>query len=391
VVERGNDSSQHIGNRAVDRAQTFFRDNDLLFERIDRRDGINAVLTLANSGPDAGLSVNLKINGGKEYKRKRHVDERYKRRGQASFREADPKLWKEITPPRGFEGHHVIDMNLHLRNVWRNNRPIYVITQDPDDEELYFGNLARMADVEALKQDLASSYERMGSPEEDSLFHKYLAKVHREVSHLSEDNLRLYRTWIPLYPDLRLTPDGLERFLIQARAEARQPIPDPSDGVGEVPIYVTYPDGTIGLSREALIALDIRYAVQELHDSSLDELSRLQNAIQKTQSTGEAIDPDKLAAKVEATTRMATFSRLLRSGSKWSLAAIIASLISVPINYGVNDFMGWTPPSVTVVRQMSPSQMDELRDQILHQLEQMDQRQNMDSQHALPRPNRSRY
>jgi hypothetical protein len=32
--------------------------------------------------------------------------------------------------------------------------------------------------------------------------------------------------------------------------------------------------------------------------------------------------------------------------------------------------MGWTPP-ITIVRQMSPSQMDELSHQILQQLEQM--------------------
>jgi len=36
--------------------------------------------------------------------------------------------------------------------------------------------------------------------------------------------------------------------------------------------------------------------------------------------------------------------------------------------------MGWTPP-ITIVRQMSPSQMDELSHQIRQQLEQMHQRQ----------------
>jgi hypothetical protein len=37
--------------------------------------------------------------------------------------------------------------------------------------------------------------------------------------------------------------------------------------------------------------------------------------------------------------------------------------------------MGWAPPPITIVRQMSPSQMDELSHQILQQLEQMHQRQ----------------
>jgi hypothetical protein len=37
-----------------------------------------------------------------------------------------------------------------------------------------------------------------------------------------------------------------------ALEEARQPRPDPSVGIGATPIYVRYPDGIIGLSREAL-------------------------------------------------------------------------------------------------------------------------------------------
>jgi len=42
--------------------------------------------------------------------------------------------------------------------------------------------------------------------------------------------------------------------------------------------------------------------------------------------------------------------------------------------------MGWTPPPITIVRQMSPSQMDELSHQILQQLEQMHQWQEHGSQ-----------
>lgn len=381
MARRGNDPSRRTGNSAAIKARTFFECNELLLEEIDQRNGVNAVLTLASSGPDAGLSVNLKINGGREYKRKRHVDERYRRRGQASFRSSDPRLWKEIIPPRGFEGHHVIDMDSRLRDVWRNSRPIYVIVQDPDDSELYFGNLARMADVLPLKQELASTYERMDGGGDDARLNKYLAKVHEEVLGMEGDMLRLYKTWIPLYPDLRLTPDGLERFLTQARAEARQPVPNPYDGMGEVPIYVTYPDGTIGLSREALMTADIRAVVQDLHDSSPEELSRLRDAIQEAERAEGIANPDNLAAKVETTTRMATFARLLRSGARFGLVAIIASAIGAPVQYGVDDLMGWTPPSVTIVRQMSPAQMDELSHDIVEQLKQMQERQERQERH----------
>jgi hypothetical protein len=274
VVRDGTDPSRRIGNSAVIKARAFFELNEnhnFLFEEIDQRNdiGIDAILTLARSGPDAGLSVNLQIKGGRKYKRQLHVDERYNRRGMANYRRADWKLWADISPPRGFEGHHVIDMDERLRAIWRNCRPIYVIVHDPDDDQLYYGNLARMADVEPLEQDLARSWKRRTEPDisqwrdrscpgcgrrdlSEQRFYDYMTSVHEKVSRLSEDKLRLHKTWIPLYPDLRLTPDGLERFLTEARAEARQPIPDYSDPGGEIPIYVTYPDGTIGLSREVL-------------------------------------------------------------------------------------------------------------------------------------------
>ncbi len=258
---------RRIGNSAVIKARAFFEldeDHDFLFEEINERNdiGIDATLTLARSGPDAGLSVGLQIKGGREFKRKLHVDERYKRIGQASFRSSDWTLGDEITPPRGSEGHHVIDMDSRLRDVWRNSRAIYVIVQDPDDGELYYGNLARMADVEPLYQDLADAYERMGTPQDNSPFHKHLARIYTRISHMSEDQVRSCTTPIPLYPDLRLTPDGLDRFLESALAEARQPIPDPTVGIGATPIYVRYPDGTIGLSREALDSIRRR----ELND-----------------------------------------------------------------------------------------------------------------------------
>jgi hypothetical protein len=52
---------------------------------------------------------------------------------------------------------------------------------------------------------------------------------------------------------------------------------------------------------------------------------------------------------------------------------VIASLIGVAVEHEVNDLMGWTPPPITIVRQMSPTQLDELSHQILQQLEQMHQ------------------
>lgn len=246
-----------------------------MVEKIDQENdiGIDAILTLARSGRDAGLSVNLQIKGGRKYKRKLHVDKRYNRRGMANYRRADWNLWADINPPCGFEGHHVVDMDERLKAIWQNSRPIYVIVHDPDDDELYYGNLARMADVEPLEQDLARSWGRRSEqgrshrrerfcpgcgrrdPSEQR-FYDYMTSVHKKISRLSGDKLRLHKTWIPLYTDLRLTPDGLERFLTAARAEARRPIPDYSDPGGEIPIYVTYPDGTIGLSREALDARD---------------------------------------------------------------------------------------------------------------------------------------
>lgn len=254
-IERDSEVSRRVGNRAVNRAQDFLEENDLIFERVDQRNdiGIDAILTLARRGRYAGRSVNLQIKGGSKYKRKTHVDEFYSRyRGQASFRSVDWRLQAES--PRGYEGHHIVDADERLRKIWRNSRPIYVIVQDPDDQELYFGNLARMMDVLPLDQETASTYARM-SDEDGSRFYRYLASVQAKLSGMSEDELRHHKTWMPLYPDLRLTPDGLDRFVRAARAEAEHPIPDPYVGPGPIPIYVTYRDGTVGPSREALDAM----------------------------------------------------------------------------------------------------------------------------------------
>ena len=100
---------------AVNVSRSFFEENDLIFQEIDLRNDIgkDAVLDLARSGDDAGLTVALQIKGGRKYKRK---DE------------------------------HSIPIDDRLRNIWRNSSiPIFVIVLDPDDEELYWGNLAVMA------------------------------------------------------------------------------------------------------------------------------------------------------------------------------------------------------------------------------------------------------
>jgi hypothetical protein len=124
-----------------------------------------------------------------------------------------------------------------------------------------------------------------------------------------------------------------------------------------------------------LTVADIRDAVQELHDSSVDELKRLIVEYYQAGQAGHTTDIDTLAAKVETTTRMVKVARLLRLGAKWGAITIITSLIGVPVDHEVSDLMGWTPPPITIVRQMSPRQMDELSHQILQQLERMLKRQ----------------
>jgi hypothetical protein len=124
-----------------------------------------------------------------------------------------------------------------------------------------------------------------------------------------------------------------------------------------------------------LTVVDIRAAIQELRDSSVDELRRLVIEYYRDNKAGHTTDSDILAAKVETTTRMVKVARLLRAGAKWGAVTIIASLIGVAVDHEVSDLMGWTPPSITIVRQMSRPQMDELSHQILQQLEQMRKQQ----------------
>lgn len=124
LTEHSNNLSLIIRDAACNKTKSFFNANGLMVEKIDQENdiGIDAVLTLARSGPDAGLSVNLQIKGGRKYKRRLHVNERYRRIGYASHRQVDWQLSADITPPCGFEGHHVVDMDSRLRVVWRNRR-----------------------------------------------------------------------------------------------------------------------------------------------------------------------------------------------------------------------------------------------------------------------------
>jgi hypothetical protein len=259
-----------VGNSAVNAAQTFFESHDLIFNRVDQRNdiGIDATLTLARSGPNAGLQINLQIKGGRSYKRATHIREFYERyRGYAPFHAIDWKLWYQINPRQGFEDHHIVDVNERLKRIWTNARPMYVVVQDPDDGELYWGNLTRMADNLPLDQDLVETFLRAGTPPTgDSVLERYLARLYQRISCLGPDQIYARKSWVPLYLDFRLTPDGLQRFLRYAIADARRPRPDyvyPS--VGDVPTLITYPDGTIGPSREVL---DVR---DHMHDEPDDE------------------------------------------------------------------------------------------------------------------------
>ena len=116
--------------------------------------GKDAVLDLARSGDDAGLTIALQIKGGRKYKRK--------------------------------DGHS-IPVDDRLRNIWRNSSiPIFVVVLDPDDGELYWGNLTEMVKM-------------------------------------APGGVKT----VPVLPDIRLTPDGLENFLAIARLECSARRSDP--------------------------------------------------------------------------------------------------------------------------------------------------------------------
>jgi hypothetical protein len=225
-----------IARRAVNRAKTVFDEDDMIFQEIHQRDdnGKDAILGLAWTGADAGLIVWLQIKGGQECKLKGKPNR---------LRDMDYQFNHEFGyRPVGEEGRHVIPIDNRLRRIWSDSRPIFVLVHDPDDEELYFGNLARMADL--------------AMPGE---------------------------TQIPLYPDLRIRPPDptlepyeqnrteLDRFKEAVRAEARCPIPPVNPSGYEVTRFISYPDGTIGPSPQALevIRRDMDNEVADLGASEL--------------------------------------------------------------------------------------------------------------------------
>ena len=85
--------------RAFNKTKSFFNEHDMIFEKIDLESdiGIDAILTFARRGPDAGRFVNVQVKGGKAHKRATYIDEFYsKHRGMASLRSTDWRLWKGL-------------------------------------------------------------------------------------------------------------------------------------------------------------------------------------------------------------------------------------------------------------------------------------------------------
>jgi hypothetical protein len=117
-----------------------------------------------------------------------------------------------------------------------------------------------------------------------------------------------------------------------------------------------------------LSAGNVRDAVQELRDASREELQRLLDIYIRDRA--QLAVAETLAAQAE-TTGKPSLARLIRAGFKFGIMTIVAAIISGPVGHEEGRLMHWTPPSITVVRQMSPAQMDELSRQILRELEKM--------------------
>lgn len=122
----------------------------------------------------------------------------------------------------------------------------------------------------------------------------------------------------------------------------------------------------------------VRDAVQELRDSSLEELRRLLDLYIRDPANVAAVET--LAAQAE-TTGMPSLAKLIRAGAKFGIMTIIAAIIGGPVNNEESNLMHWTPPSITKVQQMSPAQMDELSRQIERHMEQMARRQEAEHEH----------
>jgi hypothetical protein len=132
----------------------------------------------------------------------------------------------------------------------------------------------------------------------------------------------------------------------------------------------------VELSGEGRILGAVRAAVQELRDSSQDDLSQILAEIRALRAQ-QLVQPTAAAAvAVSAESRgMPRLGELVRARAKWGVITILAAIIGAGVEHEVYALAGWNPPSITVVRQMSRAQMDELAQQIEHQLEQWERSQ----------------
>jgi hypothetical protein len=151
----------------------------------------------------------------------------------------------------------------------------------------------------------------------------------------------------------------------------------PADSTGGVEISQIVAVGGVTLKpmriSGTLTVEGIRDAVQELHDASLDDLRRLLAELDRASET----------------TGMPSLAKLIRAGAKFGITTIIAAIISGPVTYEESNLLHWTPPSITVVQQMSPAQMDKLARQIERHLEEMAHRQEARREHHRDHEHRS--
>jgi hypothetical protein len=129
--------------------------------------------------------------------------------------------------------------------------------------------------------------------------------------------------------------------------------------------------GSLGLA-------GIRSAVQELHDSSREELRRLLDLYDRERARADAAEA--IAAQAETTGKHG-LAKLIRAGLKVGAVGIIMTIINVPVSHEENNLMRWNPPPITQVQEMSPQQMDELAHKIEQYMEQMTHRHDAGHDH----------
>jgi hypothetical protein len=101
-MDNSENISRRIGRRAVNKAQAFFEEHDMIFQEVHQENdnGKDAFLGLAWSGPDAGLIVWLQIKGGEKYKLRRKRA-RYGRAGRHGCVSWDWSARPRDVPARG--------------------------------------------------------------------------------------------------------------------------------------------------------------------------------------------------------------------------------------------------------------------------------------------------